>query len=162
MWATPPSCIPKQPCAFLIRTATNDNKHDLAALLRDVQAREPSLLTEYALRQRAIDLYLTNVNLPEEARSDPDYDHFNKHREWYWVSIYLMDTKYLFAAHGRKLAAKSFVVMVGGLNDYWQPFFTQLRAHLRSRGVRLSQHLLRASANPHVPLQVQVYLRVLA
>lgn len=137
-------------------------QHNLARLLQDIQDKDPDLLSEYSLRRRAIDLYLTNVDLPEAAKEDPDYTHFNEHREWYWVSTYLMDTKYLFAAHGPKLIGKSFAIMILGLNEYWQQFFKLLRIYLRSHGVEISDSLLNAAANPNMPPMAQAYLRALA
>lgn len=137
-------------------------KHNVAMLLRNIQKREPSLLSRYALRQRAIDKYLTNVDLPPEARNDPDYDHFNHNRELYWVSTYLMDTKYLFASHGPRLSGKSFTLMILGLNAYWQPFFKELRAYLRSNSVVLSKNLEQVLSNPNLPASAQRYLIALA
>ena len=135
--------------------------HELGKLLNDVQAKDARLLRGYLLRQRAADRYLLNVDLPANAKHDPDYDHFNEHRELYWVSRYLADTKYLFAAH-KKLHGKSFSIMIVGLNEYWQPFFKELRDFLRSQGVSLSPSLLKAAASPNMSALPQTYLKALA
>jgi len=136
--------------------------HNVASLLRRVQTHEPTLLAQYILRQQAIDRYVTNVDLPSTARGDPDYDHYNHNRELYRISTYLADTKYLFASHSKKLSGKSFVVMVMSLNEYWQPFFKELRSYLLSKGVQLSPHLRKALENPRLPPAAHTYIQGLA
>jgi hypothetical protein len=72
--------------------------HDIERLLRDVQAAAPPLLSNYVLRKSAADKYLLNPTGATNFRIDPDYDHYHHHMELYWISRYLMDTKYVCVA----------------------------------------------------------------
>lgn len=102
--------------------------HRIERLLKDVQAAAPLLLSNYTVRPEAADKWLLNPVGPRASGVDPDYDHYIQNNELYWVSRHLQDTKYLFASH--KAIRGSFAIIYAGLNEYWQPFFREIRQHL--------------------------------
>lgn len=132
--------------------------HKIEDLLEKLQALSPSLLTGYNLRKSAADKWLLNPVGPEAFGIDPDYDHYVYNIELYWVSRYLGDTKYLLASH--KAIKRSFAVTSAGLNDYWQPFFREIRNFLGlpdpSQG---NDRLANAANSENFPPQVREYLR---
>ena len=128
--------------------------HNVAALLTKVQATQSNLLAGYTLRESAADKWLHNPIMPQVP--DPDYDHFQKHVELYWISRYLADTKYLFASH--KNITQGFGIAICSLNEYWQPFFFELRRHLGIPNQETGPDLLaNAVANPAVPFFARNY-----
>lgn len=131
--------------------------HKIGDLLAKLQSYSPSLLAAYTLRKSAADKWLLNPVGPESFGIDPDYDHYVNNMELYWVSRYLADTKYLLASH--KAAIKSFVVVSTGLNEYWQPFFRELRNFL---GLPDPAHghdrLANAATSENFPAQARKFL----
>ena len=148
-------------CAHAADARVESYGHDVQRLLNDLRSKEPELLAEYALRPGAIRKYVTCADLPAAAAVDPDYLHFNQNRELYWIATFLAETKYLFASPGKRLKGRDFVVFIFGLNEYWLPFFRQLRAYLSAQGVHLSTRLEKASRSEMLAPPSQGYLRAL-
>jgi HEPN domain-containing protein len=103
----------------------SDYGHNIEELLTVVQSSHAPLLSRYVLKKGAFK-WLHNTIAPEGH--DADYEHYRNHQELYWLSRYLVDTKYLFASH-RQIKG-SFALIYCSLNEYWQPFFREIRQHL--------------------------------
>lgn len=141
-------------------TDVSTYRHDVGRLLSDVQDRAAPLLSTYRLRQSAADAWLLNPIQPNGFGIDANFDHYSAHNELYWISRYLMDTKYLFASQKGDLAKNSFICVVMGLNEYWQPFFKELRQFLIAGArPRAPDRLELAVTNQALPLVAREYLR---
>lgn len=101
--------------------------HRVGDMISGLQAREPSLLTAYALREAVYKKFIGRL-VPMAEISDPDYKHYIRHQELYFVSRYLADIKYMGTAH--KVMPITFSIMVAPCNPYWLPFFRELRCFL--------------------------------
>lgn len=135
-------------------------RHDVRRLLSDVQEKAAPLLSTYRLKQSAADAWLLNPIQPIGLGVDADFDHYSTHSELYWISRYLMDTKYLFASQKGDLAKSPFAFVVMGRNEYWQPFFKELRQFfIAGASARTPDRLELVVANQAVPLEAREYLR---
>lgn len=132
--------------------------HKVEDLLAKVQSSSPSLLVNYTLRKSVADKWLLYPVGPESFGIDPDYDHYANNMELYWVSRYLADTKYLLASH--RSVKGSFLVTSAGLNNYWQPFFRELRNFLGlPDSAQSNDRLANAANSENFPPQVREFLR---
>jgi len=102
-----------------------------------------------------------NPKYSDSDMTDPDFKHYSLNIELYWISRHLMDTKYLFASHKGKLARAHITLAICGLNEYWQPFFRELRGFLESGGVVLGNRLNRALLNGNMPEGGRRYLKAI-
>lgn len=143
-------------------TDVSTYRHNVASLLRDVQSANPSLLRTYILHDRVAERWVVNPKYSEGDTTDPDFEHYNLNIELYWISRHLMDTKYLFASHKGKLARAHIALTICGLNEYWQPFFKELREFLMHGGVALGDRLTRATRSANMPESGRRYLRGIA
>lgn len=131
--------------------------HNIKRLLTDVQAAVPSILPNYTLRSSAADKWLLNPVGPNGFGIDPDYDHYIYNIELYWISRFLVDTKYLFASH--KAIKGSFLIFFTARNEYWQPFFREIRSYLGLPDpTRHYDRLVEAVNNPAIPRAAREYL----
>ena len=101
--------------------------HRVGDMISALQAREPSVLTAYALREAVYNKFIGRL-VPMTEIGDPDYEHYIQHQELYFVSQYLADIKYMGTAH--KVMPTTFSIMVAPCNPYWLPFFKELRCFL--------------------------------
>jgi hypothetical protein len=138
------------------KTDASKSGHNIEKLLAKVQAMHPSLLSGYTLRKSAADKWLHNPVMPNAP--DSDYDHYRHHMELYWISRFLADTKYLFASH--KTIKGGFAIIYCSLNEYWQPFFREIRQHLGIPNPQSGPDVLAdAVANAEIPEYARAYLR---
>ena len=133
-------------------TDVTTHGHGVGSMLKKVQVWNPSLLDTYKLLPSVPGKFMGSPLLPLAATADPEYEHYIRHQELYWVAEYLADIKYLGSAH-KKLPG-TFAVMTCARNPYWVPFFKELRAYLGwpIAGMwsdPIAHYLARPSALPH-------------
>lgn len=132
--------------------------HRIDKMLSEIRVSHPPLLASYELRDSAYAKFNLSSPLPISAVVDPDYEHFIRHQELYWVARHLADIKYLGTIHNN--LSPNFAVACMPANPYWANFFREIREHLGWPEVGMWADHIGAAAGA-LPSQAIPFLRAL-